>query len=314
MRRSPVVPLLVILALLLAGGAGIAAVSGGMRSAREVAYEGNARRFLDLTDPDHAAGTIVPGSTAETAATDYDGPGEGNYTPAGWRVRPAGKQVPVLNFPLGLTVTPDHSSVLVSSDSGGLQGITRISSSTLAPTHYPAQNLFMGLAATPEGRVYASGGNADRVFRYRLSGALLVPLDLTEVQPFPLHATLDQVLDQLPESPTLPLTDGIRVRDYPGNSVVDGPYLYVAGTLSEPSGAGADACPGARPKCARVTVIDTRTDAVVARAPVGSRRVRPRGGSGPASAVRLELGRRGGARRRRRHGVGRRHHQSARAA
>ena len=51
--------------------------------------------------------------------------------------------------------------------------------------------------------------------------------------------------------------------------MLDGRFLYVAGTLSEPSGKGADACPSGQPACGRVIVIDTMTDTVIRRVPVG---------------------------------------------
>lgn len=224
---------------------------------------GNAGRFLDLTED-----TAAPLGMAPSAA--QADPITGDFTPAGWKVRPAGKQVNVLNFPLGLALSHDGSQVLVSADSGGMQGISQIDVETLAATDNPAANLFMGLAVTDDGRVYASGGNADRVFRYRLAGGRLVPMDATEVEPFPLHNIMEGTIGRAaPGALPAPAGDGIRVRGYPGNSVLDGSLLYVAGTLAEPSGTGADACPTKQKACARISVLDTATDTVVGRAPVG---------------------------------------------
>jgi DNA-binding beta-propeller fold protein YncE len=270
-RRSAPVPLLVIAALLIGGVGGIAAVSRAMHDGQTVAYHGNARRFLDLTQADKAAGNVTrnSASVADADDTDWDDPGGADFTPAGWRVKAAGQQIPVFNFPLGLTATTNQDTVFVSSDNGGMQGITQIDAASGKPTPYPAANLFMGLAVTPDGKLYASGGNADRVFRYSLTGGLLLPLDVTEAATFPLHHILDAVLGQAPDAPTLPLVDGIRTNGYPGNSVLDGKYLYVVGTLAEASGAGPEACANGQPACARVNVIDTATDAVVARVAVG---------------------------------------------
>jgi DNA-binding beta-propeller fold protein YncE len=275
-RRSPAVPILVTVALVVAGMGGIAAVSRSMKGATPISYEGNARRFLDLTQADKApnASATKSGNAAVALKVNLSKEcplaGGGNCTPAGWRIRPAGRQVPVFNFPLGLSTTADQSTVLVSSDNGGMQGITQVNPSTLAAKHYPAANLFMGLTPTPGGTVYASGGNADRVFRYKFVGGVLVPLDLTEAGTFPVHHALDKVLTTVPGAPdTLPLTDGIRVTGYPGNSLLHGRYLLVAGTLAEPTGAAADACPGGQPACGRISVIDTTNDTVVARVPVG---------------------------------------------
>ena len=269
--RKPLTPVLVSAALVLTATAGIGAVSRLSRTSAATHYQGNAKRFLELTAggarPADAGGKPNGGSPA---TTDRDGPGGGNFTPAGWRVRPAGTQVPTFNFPLGLAKTPDGTSVLVSSDSGGMQGITSIDPSSLNAIPVPAANLFMGLAATDTGTLYASGGNADRVFRYKLVNGIPVATDATEAVPFPTHHTVDGVLTSIPGAPhPLPAADGISVPGYPGNSVLDGRYLYVAGTLSEPSGSGADACPSAQSACGRVTVIDTSSDTVVRRVPVG---------------------------------------------
>ena len=107
--------------------------------------------------------------------------------------------------------------------------------------------------------MYASGGNADRVFRYTASGA-----DRTSPRrprSFPVTASWRDR-----RCAPLPAGDGIRVTSYPGPLARYGDYVLAAGTLSEQS---AGACPTKRPVCGRVSVIDTRTDAVVGRAAVG---------------------------------------------
>ncbi len=221
----------------------------------------SAGRFLDLT-----AGR----SSADVAAGGPAPAIDGDYEPNGWKIRPVGRQVNVLNFPLGLASTPGSGQILVTADSGGLQGITQIDPSTLRPTNVPSGNLFMGISVTNDDKVYASGGNADRVFRYAFVGGQLAPTDVTEAEPFPIHHALDASLGAAaPQADPLPASDGIRVPGYPGNSVVDGRYVYVAGTLSEPTGTGAAACPDAQSACARISVIDTTNDTVVHRIPVG---------------------------------------------
>lgn len=248
-------------ALFLAATAVGAALHSRPAAQRRPTLPGNAGRFLDLT-------ADTQGTTTTDAAQAE--PISGDFTPTGWKVRPAGKQVNVLNFPLGLAPSQDGSQVLVSADSGGMQGITQIDVESLTATNTPAANLFMGLAVTPEGRVYASGGNADRLFRYVLAGGRLVSLDVTESEPFPLHNILEGTVGRAaPQALPLPVGDGVRVRGYPGHSLLDGRYLYVAGTLSEQSGKGAETCPSAQRACGRVSVVDTTTDTVIGRAPVG---------------------------------------------
>lgn len=264
MRRSGVVAGFVSAAVLTAG-IGVAATTIASRwSGPSEALGVNAQRFLERTGADDGtlAASIPVGGNSEQAA-----PVDGQYMPNGFRLTPAGEQVPVFNFPLGLAATPDGSKVIVSSDSGGMQGLTTVDAAALSPTYTPAQNLFIGVSTTPDGRVYASGGNADRVFRMRLAGPTLVHEDVTEGVVFPSHNIL-----HTPErngAPKAPAGDGIPVSGYPGASVLDEDLLYVAGTLSEPTDTGTDACPGGRDACGRVTVIDTTTDKVVRRIPVG---------------------------------------------
>lgn len=268
MRRSGVFGAVVVAAVVAAGiGVATTAISSrGTAPTAATALGENAQRFLARTGD---GGASAPASSASGSAPAEQADAiEGQYMPNGFRLTPAGKQVPVFNFPLGLSPAGDGNHVIVSSDSGGLQGLTTVDASTLAPTHTPADNLFIGVAATGDGRVYASGGNADRVFRLRLVGPTLVHEDLTEAQPFPAHNIL-----HTPErngAPSSPVGDGIPVKGYPGASVLDGTMLYVAGTLSEPTGtAPGDVCPGGQLACGRVSVIDTTTDTVVRRIPVG---------------------------------------------
>ena len=188
--------------------------------------------------------------------------------PNGWRIKPAGDQVDINRFPLGAALSPDGSKMIVTSDNGGMQALTTVDTKTLQTTVTPAANLFMGLAVTNGGTVFASGGNADRVWRYKLAGPTLVSLDATNTQPVPAH----HIADTATQGRNAPVSDGLRVTGYPGNMLLDGNLLYVAGTLSESAGTP-NVCPSAQPACARVTIIDTSQNgglgAVVGRAPVG---------------------------------------------
>jgi DNA-binding beta-propeller fold protein YncE len=253
------------------GGGG----SGDVGSA--VATGPNASRFLELTGD--ASGLHVSagdGASGGGARVDVGLSSIGSSpelagapkTPAGWALRPAGKQVNVLRFPLGLAATPDGGKIVVSSDSGGVQGLTVVDAQSLVGLPVPAANLFMGVAVTPDGRIFASGGNADRVFRWKLAGPLAVPLDITGGQPLPIHNALNGLLPQAGLPSVLPVGDGLGVPGYPGGMVLDGTTLYVAGTLSEPADPGRP-CPGGQPACARVAVIDTTAGTVVDRVPVG---------------------------------------------
>jgi DNA-binding beta-propeller fold protein YncE len=185
--------------------------------------------------------------------------------PNGWCLSPAGRAVDVLRFPLGVLPT-SGGKVVVTSDSGGVQGITVVDQKTLAATPTTAGNAFVGLAETPDHRIYASGGNANRVFRYQVLGNTVQSQDVTEDATLPIGGPLEGVEGRLGTPSNLPAIDGIRVTAYPGALQAWGSYVLAAGTLSEPSNGE---CPTKQPVCGRVTVIDTRTDTVVGRAGVG---------------------------------------------
>lgn len=261
------------LSALVVGTIGTAlALSAPTSAAKDAtAVPANAQRFFALTGGGGGGSKVPPGArlaggaSPASAADNLDA----QVTPQGWKIDPAGTQVSTLRFPLGLSVAADQQSMIVSADSGGPQGLQLIDGSTLLPTTTPAANLFVGVATTPDGRVFASGGNADRVFRFRQAGKVIVNQDATEQEIFPAHNAENAVIQRgLPASP---VGDGLTVPSYPGGSVLDGHYLYVAGTLSEASSA-TDPCKRSQ-ACSRVTVIDTDLNgglgAVVGRVRVG---------------------------------------------
>lgn len=235
----------------------------------------NASLFLERTGDGPASGTRARGAGAgaggegELAAAGASPKlDEVPRTPAGWEIRPAGRQVDVLRFPLGVAASPDGRSVVVSSDSGGVQGLTVIDSESLDAVPVPAANLFTGVAVTDSGQVFASGGNADRVFRWQLAGPAAVPQDATEAQPLPVHNGMNGLFPRLGLPSPLPALDGIPVPGYPGGMVLADGRLYVAGTVSEAPDAE-HPCPDGQAACARVTIIDPATSNVLGRPAVG---------------------------------------------
>ncbi|MCU1599912.1 MAG: hypothetical protein JWO22_621 [Frankiales bacterium] len=230
-------------------------------------------RFLTLTGGDPA--TQEQAEAQETASgptrplTAYDAcqhrAGVVASLPNGWCLSPAGRAVDVLRFPLGVLPT-SGGKVVVTSDNGGVQGLTVVDQATLATSQTTAGNVFVGLAETADHRIYASGGNADRVFRYRVVGNTAQTQDVTEAATVPVGGAVNGITSRAGISTSLPAVDGIRVTSYPGALQPFGSYVLAAGTLSEPSNGE---CPAKRPVCGRVSVIDTRTDAVVGRAAVG---------------------------------------------
>jgi DNA-binding beta-propeller fold protein YncE len=230
-------------------------------------------RFLQITGDsavDRSAlgdAAAVPAAADKTAADCRQDPKTVGTTPTGWCIRPAGTNVDVLRFPLGLAAADGGSKMVVTSNNGGAQGLTVIDAATLSATPTTQGNLFMGVTPTPDGRVYASGGNADRVFRFHFAGNALVSDDPTEQATFPVHNGIDGGLLSRSGQDNPP-GNGIAVPGYPGPITRFGKYALVAGTLSEPSDK-AHPCPTAQPACGRVSVVDTASDKVVARIPVG---------------------------------------------
>src|SRR5437763_10519226 len=131
--------------------------------------------------------------------------------PNGWKIKPAGDQVDINRFPMGAAFSPDGSKMVVTSDNGSMQVLTTVDTKTLQTTVTPAANLFMGLAVTDDGTVFASGGNADRVWRYKLAGRTLVSLDATNTQPAPVHHGADTAF----QAQNLPVSGELRVTGYP---------------------------------------------------------------------------------------------------
>jgi DNA-binding beta-propeller fold protein YncE len=243
------------------------------RPAADSALSGDAERFLRLTGGVGAGPVAVAQEEQETGAVASayrpqdcsKSKATVSRLPNGWCLSPAGSQIDVLRFPLGVTPT-SNGKVVVSSNSGGVQGLTVIDQATLAANQVPAANLFMGVVETADHRLFAAGGNANRVFRYQLAGDTVVSQDLTENATFPVHGAIDGVAGRLGQgSQVLPAVDGIRVTSYPGTLVRYGTYVLAAGTLSEAS----TSCPGKRPVCGAVSVIDSASDKVVGRATVG---------------------------------------------
>jgi DNA-binding beta-propeller fold protein YncE len=268
--------LLAVLSCAALTGSGLTAVvltAGTEHQSTPAARPSADQRFLALTgDAGQPASSTAKARTAAAApATASDAscqkdPATVATLPNGWCLRPAGKSIDVLRFPLGVVPT-SNGKIVVTSDSGGVQGLTVIDQNTLATSQTTAGNLFIGLAETKDGRVYAAGGNANRVFRYRWAGDQLQSSDATQDATFPVHGAVDGVVGRGPSGgQNLPAVDGIRVTSYPGDLKPYGDYVLAAGSLSEPSNGS---CPTNRAVCGHVSVIDTRTDAVVGRAGVG---------------------------------------------
>src|SRR5881296_1969874 len=88
--------------------------------------------------------------------------------PSGWRIRPAGRQVPVGTLPLNLLTLSD-GSVLVTNNGYGANGLMRIDPVTAQLVwRLPLRAAWLGLARSGRNwrdTVWASGGGTNRVYR-----------------------------------------------------------------------------------------------------------------------------------------------------
>ncbi len=104
-------------------------------------------------------------------------PGGGFLLNSGWRLEPAGEQVPVDTFPMSAVLSPDGRYLLVLNggykppsisvlDAAGRKEISRV----------PVADAWLGLAFTPKGdRLYVGGGSRAAVYEFTFSQGVLAP-------------------------------------------------------------------------------------------------------------------------------------------
>jgi len=96
---------------------------------------------------------------------------------SGWRVRPAGKQIPVDTFPMSLAPAPGGRYLLVL-NAGYLPPSISVVDATAARevSRVPAPDAWLGLTFSPDGkRVYAGGGGRAAVFEFLWDDGALRP-------------------------------------------------------------------------------------------------------------------------------------------
>lgn len=112
---------------------------------------------------------------AFTLAAQVTGPmAEGGYLlPSGWKIRPAGKQVPLETLPIAVRVQPDGKSILVLQTGNRTPAVSLIeaaSGNVLARAEM--KDAFLGLAVDGE-RVFVGGGSTGAVHEFTLRGERL---------------------------------------------------------------------------------------------------------------------------------------------
>ncbi|MBK9170564.1 MAG: bifunctional YncE family protein/alkaline phosphatase family protein [Bryobacterales bacterium] len=112
-------------------------------------------------------------------------PGGGFLVPTGWRVLPAGTQIPVDTFPMASTLSRDGKHLVVLN--GGYQPPS-LSVIDLAAgretSRTPVPDGWLGLALSPKGdRLYVGGGSHASVFEFTFANGALQPARVFPVVP-----------------------------------------------------------------------------------------------------------------------------------
>jgi len=91
--------------------------------------------------------------------------------PTGWRVRPAGRQIPLDTFPMASVLSPDGKHLVVLHGGYNPPSVAVLDARTEKEiSRAPAADGWLGLAISPNGRVvYAGGGSRASVFEFTLS-------------------------------------------------------------------------------------------------------------------------------------------------
>ncbi|HZY74214.1 MAG TPA: YncE family protein, partial [Edaphobacter sp.] len=117
--------------------------------------------------------------SSETAPPERPGPlaSGGILLNTGWRLRPAGKQVPLSTFPMSAALTPDGKYLLVLNAGPDAPSISVLDTAGAAElSRTPVPGAWLGLALSPKGdRVYVGGGAQATVFEFTFSNGKLTP-------------------------------------------------------------------------------------------------------------------------------------------
>jgi YVTN family beta-propeller protein len=135
---------------------------------------------------------------SQPGGREQPGPQPGGFflLPNGWRIQPAGEQIPLDTMPMSTALSPDGKFLLVLN--GGYRPPS-ISVMTVAPlkeiARVPVADAWLGLTFAPGGKlVYVSGGTRGTVFEFSFSSEGELKL-LREMQATAEHSALDFIGD-----------------------------------------------------------------------------------------------------------------------
>jgi YVTN family beta-propeller protein len=112
-------------------------------------------------------------------------PGGGFLLNSGWRLEPAGKQIPLDTFPMSTALSPDGRYLLVLNGGYKPPTISVLEAATGRETsRVPVADGWLGLTFTPKGdRVYVGGGSRAAVFEFSFADGTLAPTRTFTVVP-----------------------------------------------------------------------------------------------------------------------------------
>src|SRR5215472_13720458 len=96
---------------------------------------------------------------------------------SGWRLKPAGRQIPLDTFPMSSALSPDGKYLLVLNGGYKPPSVSVIETATGRVTgSVPVEDGWLGLAFAPRGdRVYVGGGSRAAVFEFTFANGTLQP-------------------------------------------------------------------------------------------------------------------------------------------
>ncbi|MBI3668111.1 MAG: bifunctional YncE family protein/alkaline phosphatase family protein [Acidobacteria bacterium] len=133
------------------------------------------RAFLAVVLP--AILGAVLASTAAPPASVGPQPDGAFLLPNGWRLTPAGKQIPLSTFPMAMALSPDGRYLLVLNGGCLPPTISVVDVAAERETaRVPVEDAWMGITFNKAGdRVYVGGGSKPFVFEFSFSGGVLKP-------------------------------------------------------------------------------------------------------------------------------------------
>ncbi|MBZ5726397.1 MAG: bifunctional YncE family protein/alkaline phosphatase family protein [Acidobacteriia bacterium] len=137
--------------------------------------------------------------SSQPAPREQVGPlaGGGFLLNSGWRLDPAGKQVPLDTLPMATALSPDGKYLLVLHGGYRPPSISVLDAATgRVASSLPIPDGWLGLAFSPKGdRVYVGGGGAAAVFEFSFADGALAAARTFEVVPKEKRTTQDFIGD-----------------------------------------------------------------------------------------------------------------------